>query len=81
MLHLPQSHNVSPFRAQAGVRMELSPVPIEDDELLRAIDESHGELWTLDSMPDTNALGEFWAGVQDDLHSDPTWAMFTDEGA
>lgn len=79
MLHLNSSnkHNFSHSSSPRG--LEFSPVPVEDDELLNAINAQH-ETWTLEAVPDSNSLTEFWSGVQTDLESDPTWNTFaTDE--
>ena len=80
MLDLHSSHNKPPQIWQSrGPGLEFSPVPVEDDELLNAIEAQH-ETWTLEQTPDTNRLARFWSEVQSDLHSDPTWNTFaTDE--
>lgn len=78
MLHLSPSHRFA-FQHPENKHLALSPVPDEDDELIRAIEADRGETWQLDPMPDTTALGEFWAGVEDDLHNDPTWVSFSDD--
>ena len=78
MLHLSPSHHFT-FPHPENRHLELSPVPDEDDELIQAIEADHEEPWQLDPTPDTTALGEFWSGVEDDLHNDPTWETFTDE--
>ena len=72
MLRL-SSHNTPHFHVSHSRGLEFSPIPAEDDELLKAIEAEHEDAWQLDPTPDTTALGEFWAGVEQDLHSDSTW--------
>lgn len=81
MLDLHSSHKPNFNRSVTphGPGLEFSPVPVEDDELLNAIEAQH-ETWTLEQAPDSNSLADFWSGVQTDLHNDPTWNTFaTDE--
>lgn len=79
MLRISSPHRLSSFRSLPGHNLEFSPIPVEDDELINAIEAGHEETWQLDPTPDSTALGEFWSGVEDDLHNDPTWETFADD--
>lgn len=77
-LHSSAKHNFPNLAPPRGAGLEFSPVPIEDDELIQAIESQH-ETWTLEAVPDSNSLTEFWSGVQTDLESDPTWNTFASD--
>ena len=80
MLHLPpKSYRLSLF-PQPSKRLELSPVPLEEDELLQAIEAAHEAPWDLEPVPDTAALSEFWSSVEGDLRDDPDWVSFSEDG-
>lgn len=82
MLHLsPRPHHSLLSRPQPNRRLEFSPIPVEDDELLQAIEADHQEPWRLDPTPDSTELGKFWSSVEEDLHNDPSWVSFSDDGA
>ena len=81
MLHLsPKSHHSSLFSSRPGQRLEFSAIPTDDDELIQAIESNHEAPWQLEPIPDTAALSDFWTGVEDDLHNDPDWVSFADDG-
>ena len=82
MLHLsPHSHHSSLFHLQPSQRLVFSAIPVEDDELIQAIEANHEDQWQLEPVPDTAALSDFWAGVEDDLHNDPDWVSFAGDDA
>lgn len=75
MLHVNKTHT---FHLPRAIRpLELAPIPAEDDEIIREIEETaRGEQWTLEAGLDVHALAEFWGGVEQELKNDPMW--FTD---
>ena len=77
MLHLPH-HIDFPHLTPPSREVALSPVPTDEDELIQAIEADCTEPWSLDPVPDTEQLTEFWSGVQEDLKHDPDWFSFTD---
>lgn len=77
MLHIPKHLHLP--RIEHSHQLALSPVENDNDELLRDIENGHEEPWQLDPAPDATELGEFWDGVQRDLHEDPTWFDFADD--
>ncbi|MGB4762659.1 MAG: hypothetical protein WBP12_04895 [Candidatus Saccharimonas sp.] len=77
MLHIPKRLHLPRFESSTPVA--LQPVESDGDELLQAIEASHEEAWQLEPMPDATELGEFWSGVQQDLHDDPTWFNFAND--
>ena len=80
MLRLSTHHNLPHLQSSHGGHgLQFSPVPVEDDELIQAIEAGHEEPWQLDPTPDTTALSEFWAGVEDDLRGDSTWESFAED--
>lgn len=79
MLHLsPRSHS-SLFHFQPSRALRLSPVPVENDELLQAIEAAHEEQWELEPTPDSTELNTFWSSVETDLHNDPEWTTFAED--
>ncbi|MEO8911716.1 MAG: hypothetical protein ABI303_01930 [Candidatus Saccharimonas sp.] len=66
------------FRPRSSYRLEFSPIGNDNDELIQAIENERREPWSLDPTPDTEALSEFWASVEEDLRYDPTWTSFED---
>ena len=78
MLHIPKRFHLPRFESSTPV--VLQPIESDDnDELMRAIEDSKEETWVLTPAPDATELGEFWSGVQQDLRSDPTWFDFADD--
>lgn len=77
MLHISKQLHLPRFESSTPVA--LRPIENDDDELLRAIEDSKEEVWELTPTPDAIELGEFWSGVQRDLHDDPTWFTFADD--
>lgn len=73
MLHLKTHKFTFPHSNTAA--LHLSPVVSDADELIQAI-EADNDVWQLEAMPDTNALDQFWTGVEDDIKHDPTWFTF-----
>lgn len=80
MLHLSPRRFTLFQPKPATQHLALSPIfDDENDELIQAIKDDHEEQWRLEPTPDTTALGEFWSGVEDDLHNDPTWVSFAED--
>ena len=77
MLHL-KTHKFSHHHSNSPAGLHLSPVPSDDDELIQAI-EADTDVWQLEAVPDTNALDQFWTGVEDDLKHDPSWFTFASD--
>ncbi len=73
MLHL-KTHKFT-FPRSNTAALHLSPVVSDVDELIQAI-EADNDVWQLDAVPDTNALDQFWSGVEDDIKHDPSWFTF-----
>ena len=73
MLHL-KTHKFT-FPHGSTPQLHLSPVVSDNDELIQAI-EADNDVWQLEAVPDTNALDQFWTGVEDDLKHDPSWFTF-----
>lgn len=82
MLHLKHKHHLDfphlTFTPHYG--MQLSPVPVDDDELSRAIADDtvlRDNNWELSERPDAVQLDEFWNEVQQDVRQDPEWFSVT----
>lgn len=71
MLHLKTHHTY-----RRSHRLAFSPVASDNDELIKAIEDSHEESWQLEPTPDSRSLTEFWSGVEEDIAKDPTWFSF-----
>lgn len=78
MLKLPKHHFSLPHISHASHPIALSEPATENDELIQAIEASHGEQWTLSHEPDVKGLENFWNRVEDDISHDPTWFHFTE---
>ena len=76
MLHLSNHHFSFHHQPSSSLRPQLSPVASEDDELIRAIEDSREEVWQLEPTPDSRSLTEFWCGVEEDIAKDPEWFSF-----
>ena len=83
MLHMKHKRHLDfPHLTFSSSPMQLSPVPVADDELSQAIEldaETHDDVWELSERPDTNALTEFWSEVEADVANDPEWFKFSDD--
>ena len=81
MHHLKSSHHFHlPHLSIHAAQLELSRVQSEADELIQDIEaHARGEQWELSPTPDSHELAQFWDGVVQDLHDDPTWIQFDDE--
>jgi hypothetical protein len=82
MLEMKHKHDFHLPHFELPRQMELSPVPIaNNDELTRAIDNDpveHDDVWELDERPDTGELTDYWQSVEDDIRKDPEWFTFSD---
>lgn len=77
--HVP--HIELPHLDLGAHQMELSPVPVDDDELTQAILDdpvAHDDVWELGERPDTNELTQFWTNVEADVATDPEWFKFSE---
>ncbi len=83
MLKMKHKHHLDfPHITFSTHPMELSPVPIDDDELSRAIVEdpvAHDDVWELSERPDSDELTQFWSEVEADVANDPEWFKFSNE--
>ena len=78
MLQL-KTHKFTFPHVGASQPLQLSPVPIDDDELIHAIEDPVNDVWQLEATPDTSQLNEFWSGVEEDLKHDPSWFSFAED--
>lgn len=86
MLKLKHKHHFDlPHISFSTSRMQLSPVPVDDDdELTQAIVQDpvdHDDVWELSERPDTDELTQFWSEVETDVANDPEWFKFSDDEA
>ena len=83
MLKLKHTHHLNLPHLNLSVSpMQLSPVPIDDDELTQAIvsdTTAHDDQWELNERPDMGELTEFWSAVETDVQNDPEWFRFTED--
>ena len=83
MLEIKQKHSIHLPHLELPRHMELSPVPIsDDDELSLAINNDpaqRDDIWQLSERPEIGALTEFWEKVQEDIRQDPEWFSFNDD--
>lgn len=83
MLKLKKHYTPSlPTMLLGSRRLAMSPVLSEDDELIEAIDgekQTHDDNWTLDPVPDTDELSQYWNTVESDIENDPEWIKFDDD--
>lgn len=83
MLKLKHKHHLDfPHITLPTHPMELSPVPIDDDELSQAILDdpvAHDNVWELNERPDTEELTKFWSEVEADVAQDPEWFRFSED--
>lgn len=65
----------------AARELGFSKIPVEDDELLAAIESANGhdERWQLTPTPDSDQLEEYWSSVVSDIHADPDWQFVSNE--
>lgn len=85
MLHLPHKLNFLDPSSDANPlergNLQLSPAPVEDDELIASIEaqaEANDDNWELVESTDAAALAEFWTGVDDEARRDPDWTFADD---
>ena len=83
MLKLKHKHHLDfPHITLSSRPMELSAVPVDNDELNQAILEdpiAHDDVWELSERPDSNELTQFWSEVEADVASDPEWFKFSND--
>lgn len=83
MLKMKHSHHIELPHLNLGThQMELSPVPVNDDELTQAILDDpvmHDDVWELSERPDSTELTQFWDEVEADVANDPEWFKFSAE--
>lgn len=78
-IHHPHSLNL-PQLHQPLHRLQLSRVTSDGDELIKDIESGHeADTIQLEEAADSETLGEFWTGVEDDLKKDPTWFDFAED--
>ena len=70
--HLPRIIHITPAP-------QLRTEPIDRDDLLEELRrEREADMISLDNTT-AQQLGHYWAGVEEDLKSDPTWYDFADD--
>jgi hypothetical protein len=77
--HLDFSYVVE--RVKPSHKLELAPVPVDDDELAQAIDNDpvvHDDRWELSERPDAAELTKFWEDVVTEVKQDPEWTFEDD---
>lgn len=83
MLQIKHKHHIKlPHLSFSSPSMQLSPVPIDDDELTQAIvtdSQNHDNQWELNERPDMGELTEFWSEVEADVQNDPEWFRFSED--
>lgn len=83
MLELKHKHHLElPHLSLSTRPMELSAVPIDNDELTQAIVEdpvAHDDVWELTERPDSGELTAFWSEVEADVANDPEWFKFSED--
>ncbi len=83
MLKMKHKHHLDfPHITLSAHQMELSAVPIDNDELTQAIIDdpvTHDDVWELSERPDSTELTQFWDEVQADVASDPEWFKFSED--
>lgn len=83
MLKLKHKHHLDfPHITLSSAPMQLSAVPIDDDELAQAIIEdpvAHDNVWELNERPDMGELTKFWSDVEADVANDPEWFRFSED--
>lgn len=57
----------------------FSPIPVDNDELIQEIEDSHGEKWSLSREPDVYGIETYWQNVSHDIEQDPEWFQFDTE--
>jgi len=82
MLKLKHSHHIElPHLSLPTSPMQLSPVPIDNDELVQDIENdpaTHDDVWELAERPEMGELTQFWESVEADVQNDPEWFRFND---
>lgn len=83
MLKIKKSRSFSlPRLSLGGSRpMQLSAVPVDEDELTQAVvgdTKDHDNNWELTDRPDTDELEAYWGAVEQDVRKDPLWIAIDD---
>lgn len=83
MLKLKHKHHLDfPHITLSASPMQLSAVPVDDDELSQAIVNdpvAHDDIWELSERPDMGELTKFWSDVETDVANDPEWFTFSED--
>lgn len=75
--HIP--HLPTPHFMHSNQKLALSPVLIENDELIQAIEtRAHDDEWELTDT-DAQSLTTYWKGVEEDIAKDPEWFTFAED--
>lgn len=82
MLKLKHEHHLDfPHLTFSANPVQLSPVPVDNDELTQAIindQTDHDNEWELSERPDMGELTKFWTDVEADVANDPEWFSFSE---
>lgn len=83
MLEIKHKHNFElPHLSLLDAPMQLSNVPIDNDELTQAIVQdpvTRDDNWELNERPDMGELTRFWSDVENDVANDPEWFTFNED--
>lgn len=81
MLAIKQKFHIPYPHLTLSHKVEFSPIEVEADELIAAIDNKVSETdddWQLEERPDTKELAQYWDKVEDDIQHDPKWIKVED---
>lgn len=81
MLKIKKSFRLKLPNLTTAKPMQLSPVPIDDDELTSDVSadaDNQDNNWELTDRPDSDELEAYWNTVEADVRKDPTWFRMND---